>query len=140
MTIKALTLDEVEDYVCKLDTGDEKTIWSIGVIDAVMLAQIEDDLLQFKVKQDSEDTETKLNLNKRNLEVVKHGLKGVTGFKDDTGEDIKLKMTSAVRAGQNVKLVHEQSLRLIPTAILKELAEKILEANNLTEDEVGNSD
>jgi hypothetical protein len=144
MAITGLTLDETWEYKCADDDGDDPTWWILGVIDAVLLAKIEDKLMLFRVggEQADEDgsTETKLKVNERNIEIVRYGLKGYRNFKDAEGKEIPFRTVSAVRSGRNVKIVEDATIRRIPPNVLKELAEQILEGNALSEEEVKNSE
>ena len=139
--VKAITLDETWDYIAECDRdGEDQTIWLLGTIDAVLLAQLEDDLLHFKVGAEEGDTETKLKMNEKNVEVVRHGLKGFTNFTDNGGAEVRYQKRSVTRAGRSVSVMEDATLRRIPAPIIRELAEQILAGNSLTEDEVKNSD
>lgn len=147
MVIRAVMLDETWEYVSKFDTaeGEERTIWELGVVDAALLATIEDNMLTYRVdvnaaERGEEDApaETKLAIKQRNIEVLRHGLRGVRNFVDAAGKDVPFRTVSAVRNGRNVKLVDNSTIRSIPARVVNELAEQILAGNSVTEDEVKN--
>lgn len=147
MGITALTLDEEWTYVSKFDQGEDKTIWKLGVIDAALLATIEDSMYEFSVPRNEEGTvdddspaSTKLSIKQRNLAVVRHGLRGFENFKFTDGTEAKFQACSKVRAGHNVKVVEMATINQIPPKIIDELANEILERNSLTGDEAKNSD
>lgn len=139
MAIIGLTLDETWDFTCK-DDKEDPTVWTLGVIDPLLLAQVDDELLEFKVKEGDDTTATKLKMNQRYVEVVRYGLKAVTNFKDAAGEDIPFKTINALRMGASRTLVHDATLKRIPAGTIKELAEEILAKNRLSAGEIKNSD
>jgi hypothetical protein len=142
--ITGLTLDEVIRYTSKFDEGEKPTIWILGMLDAVLLAQIEDEQLLFSVKEGGEgeeaSTQTKLKINERNVELVRHGLKGFEVFCDKDGQEIKYETISKPGRRRPVTIVSDRTIKRIPPIVVKELAEKILEINSPSEEEVGNSD
>lgn len=143
MAIKALTFGEQYDYVSKLDPGrdednDEKaTVWKLGVIDALLLADIEDDAYEFALSDDQaveeKSTTTKLHINRRNVVLVQHGLKGWENFTDADGNPIKYTSKSIVRNGREAQVVSDKLISLIPPPVIKELAEELLNTNSVSE-------
>ena len=144
MAIKALTFGEQYDYISKLDPGidednDEKaTVWKLGVIDALLLADIEDDAYEFALSDDGGDddapksTTTKLHINRRNVVLVQHGLRGWSNFVDDEGNEVKYKTKSVTRNGRATDVLSDALISLIPPLVIKELAEELLNKNSMT--------
>ncbi|MDD5355942.1 MAG: hypothetical protein PHY56_05370, partial [Candidatus Omnitrophica bacterium] len=71
--ISGISLSETRDYISTADTGEPKTIWKLGVLDAEVFASL---------------GELANNPLKMMLEIVRFGLRGFEGFKDSQGNDV----------------------------------------------------
>lgn len=137
--IKAVDIDAISEYVCKEDRGvtkEEQTVWKIGVLDSLTMA----DISQMDVEFDpgSKEQKVKANIAGRDLDYVRYGLKGWVNFKNTKGEDIKPRFNTLSRGGRAVQILHDECLRQIPTKIIRELAEVILNENEISESEEKN--
>lgn len=137
--IKAVDIDAVCDYVCKDDRNvpeAERTIWKIGVLDSLTMADISQMDVEFN--PDSKEQKVRANIAGRDLDYVRYGLKGWTNFKNAKGEDIKPMFNTLSKGNRPAQVLHDNCLRQIPPKIIQELAEVILSNNGLSEGEEKN--
>lgn len=139
--VKAVDIDAVSDYICKEDRDlpkDQQTIFKVGVLDSLTMA----DISQMDVEFNPESKEKKIraNIAGRELDYVRHGLKGWENFKDATGQEIQARFDTVSRGGRTTKTLHDSCLRQIPAKVIKELAEAILDINELSERDEKNSE
>ena len=79
------------------------------------------------------------NASKRNLMVVKFGLKGLENFIDPRDKKpIKFDTVSVPVNGKNYKAMTDEIVSMFPKALIDELAEAILSENALSEEEAKN--
>lgn len=139
--VKAIDIDAVSEYVCKEDRRlpeEEQTIWKIGVLDSLTIA----DISQMDVEFDPGSKEQKIraNIAGRELDNVRYGLKGWNNFKDAKGQEIKAMFNTISKGGRSAQTLHDNCLKQIPPRIIQELAEEIKKSNELSEVEEKNSD
>ena len=151
MAIRALTYGDQVDYISKLDPtqqdgyeGDEKpTVFKLEVLDALILADLEDDAYEFEMAPDGGadggGTKTQLHVNRRNVRLVKYGVCGWANFLDEDGNEIPFKTKPEVRNGRKCDVLQDSLVSMIPPAVVKELAEEIQKHNGLSEDAIKNS-
>lgn len=137
----ALDLSTVRNFTSKYDTGQSKTIFKIGVVDSITRAKIEDDEYEFTVNKtfSIQDGGMIINRRQRNLQVVRHGLKGWENFKDASGSDVPFQTAPlAGSEGTPRTIVSESSLKLLDPRLIDELADEISRANVMTKEEEKN--
>ena len=130
--ITAVDIDETRDYVCKADRDNpaaEQTTWKLGAIDSITMGKL--DRMDVEFNPDTQDTKVQANILGREIEFVRHGLKGWANFKDSKGNEVKENFLTVGRVGGSVKQVHDDVLRRIPISVIKELAQAIREQNVL---------
>ncbi|RLA87314.1 MAG: hypothetical protein DRG40_00700 [Deltaproteobacteria bacterium] len=137
MAIKALRLGETWEYVSKFDPDKENpTVWILGTLDSEVYSLLMDELAVYRVEGGQPEPDMKLNYFERNLRTVQYGLKGWKNFKDEKGKEIPFETE---RRGKH-EVVRADLVRRIPFPVIQELAEEILKANTLTEEEAKNSE
>ena len=137
MAIQAIDLTETQDYVSKYDTGDNKTVWKLGALDSRIKKIIEDVAWEYEANPNSPgDAKAKasFNIGKTELEFVQFGLKGFENF---LGKGRQIYYDTEVKNmnGKAYHVLKSDILGLIPGDVIKELADKIKEINNVSEEE-----
>jgi len=141
--IKGIHLGETQEVVSKFDTGDPKTIWKIGVIDAITISEIRDKIVTSEIEQATMfkmPSRTTMNVNMANVEYVRHGLKGFQNFCDSQGSPIKFKTERRYTGGRETDVLAEDILLIIPPAVIEELASHIKDKNRFSQEESKNFD
>lgn len=137
MAIQAIDLQETQDYVSKFDNGEPKTVWKLGVLDSRIKKTIEDVAWEYSANPnapgDAKATAS-FNIGKTELEFVQFGLKGFEHFMT-TGRQVYHETEVKNVNGKSYHVLKEDILRIIPGNIIKELADKIKEINNVSEEE-----
>jgi len=137
----ALDLSAVKEFVSLYDSGDDKTVFKIGVLDSITRAKIEDKQTEFVLNRVSTSghADMRINRRQRNIEIVKHGLRGWDKFKDAQGNEVAFTSVSEPGPASSMKsVVSDASLRLIPGEIIDELADEIVKMNTFTKVDEGN--
>jgi len=113
------------------------------VLDAFILAELEDEATSFSVERLGEAAEatavSKINFAKRDIETVRFGLKGWQNFKDKDGNERPFKTQKINKGGRVYEVCTDSTIRQIPLEVIRELAEAIRSANSLSEEEAKNS-
>ena len=136
--IKALDLGSVVDYVSKTDTEEPKTIWKLGILDTRIRKQLEDVAWEYETdpsQPGSAKAKASFNLGKSELDFVAFGLKGFEGFTKADGKPVYFKTDDRNVNGKIYHIVADEILKIIPGDIIRELAEKIKNINNVDEEE-----
>jgi hypothetical protein len=137
--VMALDIDAVELFVLKSEREkpkEEQTIFELGVIDVVTFADLSS--IDVAYNEQTKDNKLTVNILGRELEYVKHGLKGWKNFKDKDGKEVTPLFSTVSKGGRLTKVLREESLRLIPGKVIGELAKAIREICELSEDETKN--
>jgi len=145
MALIGIDPDEIFEFVSKHEKDLESpTVFKLGVIDSLTIAKIEDNLTVFTIDPKDTDakTDTKMSTGKREVELVKAGLKGWDNFKDKKGNDIPFEVqpNRSQSQGKTVDIPKESTLKRIPKIILTELANELYNQNKLDEVERKNSE
>ena len=136
--IKALDLNSVIDYVLKTDTEEPKTIWKLGILDTRIRKQLEDVAWEYETdpaQPGSATVKASFNMGKSEMDFVSFGLKGFEGFTKPDGKQVYFKTEERNVNGKIYHVVAEEILKIIPGDVIKELAEKIKNINNVDEEE-----
>ena len=121
--ITGISLSETKDFISEADTGDQKTVWKLGVLDAEVFASL------------GEFTNNPLKMM---LEIVRFGLKGFENFKDSMGNEVKFSTISKSVGPYPYKVVSDNILKIIPSQIINEIGAEILQNSKLGEPEAKN--
>lgn len=140
--LTGINIYETKPYHSKLDPDkDNPTIFHIGSLDSYLRAYIEDQTtsFEFSSKNPKDPAKANINASKRNLLVVRFGLKGLDNFLDPRdNKPVKFDTVSVAVIGKNYTAASEEILSMLPKALIDELAEVILAENTLSEEETKN--
>ena len=140
--LTGINIFESKPYTSKLDADPvNPTVFQIGLLDSNLRAFIEDQTtsFEFSSKNPKEPAKANINASKRNLMVVRYGVRGLENFLDPRdGKPVKFDSVSMPVNGKNYKAVTEEIVSMFPKALIDELAEVILTENVLSEDETKN--
>lgn len=134
--ITAIDIDATREYTCKAERElpeAERTVFKLGTIDSITMGKL--DRMDVEFNSETNDTKVQANILGREIEFVRHGLKGWTNFKDSKGVEVQENFITVGRVGGSVKQLHDDVLRRIPVAVIKELAQAIREQNVIGEPE-----
>ena len=137
--IKGISLGETSWFTCK-DDRENPTRWKIGVIDALVMAEIQDLITVFEPDYSNMEgpAKSKLCLNRVKSEAVRYGLKGWENFVDSTGSAVPFRTERRTMGGRTVDALPDELMQMIPFVIVTEIGDKILTMNRLNEGEVKN--
>ncbi len=137
-----INIYETRPYTSKNDPDkNNPTTFHIGLLDPILRAHLEDKSVIFEKSSPSpkDPVTTNYNVNIRNIDVVKFGLRGLDNFLDpQTKEPVKFDTISTSIKGKNYTAVSERIILMLGKKLIDELAEVILEENILSEDEEKN--
>lgn len=134
MAIKGISIFESEEYISRTDTEKDKskaTIFILGSLDVSTKARLQDNMMA--MESDGINTNIKTNRNTVYLEAVRYGLKGWKNFIDEKGNEIKFDTVKRLVSGGEIDIPSDESLNRLPSNIIRELGEKILNVNSLSE-------
>jgi len=137
MAIQAIDLTETQDFISKYDTVEPKTIWKLGALDSRIKKTIEDVAWEYEANPNTPgDAKAKasFNIGKTELEFVQFGLKGFTGFLNN-GKQVYHQTEPKNINGKVYHVLKADILGIIPGDVIKELADKIKDINNVSEEE-----
>jgi hypothetical protein len=124
MGITGISLNETKDFTSIADTGEQKTIFKLAVLDAEVFASL------------GQYTENPLKMM---LEIVRFGLRGIENFKDSNGNDVKFTTVNKAVGQYSYKVVADSLLKIIPSQIVNEIGAEILNMSKLGSEEIKNS-
>jgi len=135
--IVAINSESTFDYSLISDTGDNKTIFKLGVIDAFVRAFIDDTHTSIKKEDGSMDD---IAISDKYVQFVKFGLRGWDNFKDSNGNEILFQTEEKVfpRIGKRT-IVSDNCLAKLDLQWIIELGLQIVIHNKLSESESKNS-
>ena len=136
MAIKGLNLAATRQFLSKFDDGDDPTVWEIGVLDSRTVGVIRDKALGIKVDQSNLDgnVETSIKQHEMNFNFVQFGVKGYSNLQDHSGTVLPYKTVKfQVGGGKAYKILDPEVLKVIPSAVIDELANEVLKDNEFTE-------
>lgn len=144
MALIGIDPSEVLEYISKKDPDPKNpTVFKLGVVDSLTIAKIEDNLTVFTIDPNNPEakTDTKMSTGKREIELIRAGLKGWDNYKDKKGADIPFTTTYS-RAGGSTKIEipNDDTIKRLSTIIVKELSGEIYNQNKVSDDERKNSD
>jgi len=140
--LTGINIYEAKPYVSKYDTDkNNPTTFQIGALDPFLRSYIDDQTtsLKFSSKNPNELAEANILVSKRNLLAVKFGIRDIQNLGDpQTNKPVKFDTVSTSINGKNFPAVSDEIIKMLPKDLIDELAEVILSANKLTEEEVKN--
>lgn len=144
MPITGLSLDteRVVESALDPDKGTDKaTKFTICALDSRVYGRLKDKATTMMIdpsRGEQDAVQTNINSNEVAFETVMYGLRGWENFVGKDGKDIKFKSTKRTHGGQSYKVADPDLVKMIPQAVLLELAEKIQAENELSETESKN--
>lgn len=146
MPIKAINLEKRIRVVSKYDAAqseaDGATVWVIGALDSATYTRIKDSLTTMSFASgadDAPDTKMSVAMGRMNYELVAAGLRGWENFLDEKDAIIAFATQKRDGLGGLREVVRDDLMKLIPAAIIEELAAHVKTFNTLSQDELGNS-
>lgn len=140
--LTGINIFESKPYTSKLDKDTASpTVFQLGLLDSNLRAFIEDQTtsFEFSSKNPKEAARANINAAKRNLMVVRFGVKGLENFIDPRdGKPVKFDTVSVPVNGRSCRAMTEEIVSMFPKPLIDELAEVILAENVLSEDEAKN--
>ena len=140
--LTGINIYESKPYKSKLDSDvGNPTVFNLGLLDSHLRAFIEDQTtsFEFSSKNPKEPAKANINASKRNLMVVKFGLKGLENFLDPRDKKpVKFDTVSMPVNGKNYTVLSDEIISMFPKALIDELSEVILAENTLSENEIKN--
>ena len=137
-----IDINATRQYVSKLDPDTTNpTIFHIGVLDPVLRAEIDDESSSYEMSSSnpSDKAKVKLNWNKRQINAIKFGLKGIDNFLDpQTKTPIELKFEKVQYAGKMRECIVDRIIGMFPSELRSELSDVILNESKLSEAEQKN--
>lgn len=137
MALTSLSLEKTRPYQSKLDPEygtDEATTFSLGTLDSRISGKIKDLATTINVDptQLDDEVETSINQNEVFFQTVSYGLKGIKNFLDEKGDEVKFRTLTRRHSGQIYQVVDPDVLKLIPQAVIVELALEIQKDNEVS--------
>lgn len=138
MAIIGLKLDAERNYESNLDSAKgtkEATVFQIGTLDSRIFGRIKDQATRFVVDPNApnDEVETAVNASEVNFQTVQYGLRGWKNLRDDAGNDIPYKTVKRTHGGQSYRVCDPEQLKLVPQAVIEELAHEIARSNEVSE-------
>lgn len=146
MKIRAINLTKVVTHVLSFDEdkGTDKEIkWELGALDSRVLASIKDRATGIPMSALSgggQDATATLNLNQTNFDIVVFGLKGFRNLLNEDGSAVEYKTAHTTLNGKTYLTADPDIVRTIPSEVIDELANEIMEINVMKEEERKNSE
>ena len=141
MTLIALDPAATREYTLRADK-DDPTVFILGTVDPYLRAAIDDGTTSFSISRGGEADEPAdmvISVRRKNLELVKFGVKGWRNFKSRASgelDDVDFESQSypvpklGPRSGMS-----ERCLKMLASAWIDELAIEISRDNRLSEEE-----
>lgn len=143
MALYGVSLMETQDYVSTHDSNKTEaegaTVFVLGTLDLGMRMKLLDNA--FDMVQGGEGP-ARININRNtvNMDAVKYGLKGWRNFRDRSGEkEIPFTTETETLGGKPYTVVSKECMNLLPTNVLLELGQKIMDINSVDAGFAGNS-
>ena len=140
--LTGINIYEAKPYISKYDPDkNNPTTFHIGSMDPFLRSYIEDATTSFKFssKNPNDLAEANILASKRNILAVKFGVRDIENLEDpQTKKSVKFEAISTSINGKNFPAVSDEIIKMLPKDLIDELAEVILSANRLTEEEAKN--
>jgi len=140
--LTGINIYEAKPYVSKYDPDKANpTTFHIGSLDPFLRSYVEDQTTSLKIssKNPNDQAEANILISKKNLLAVKFGIRDIENFGDpQTKKPVKFESISTSINGKNYPAVSDEIIKMFPKELIDELAEVVLSANKLTEEEAKN--
>ena len=141
--ITGININESKKYISKLDPDKTNpTTFQVGVLDVFIRSDIDDQTTTFEIsssKNPNDKAQANINAAKRNIVIVRFGLRGFDNFMDpQTNKPAPFDTVSVSINKVNYTAVSDRILKMMPKQLIDELAEVIINENQLSGDEAKN--
>ena len=131
--VDPIAFGQIKEYVLKSDK-ENPTIWLIGPLDSITKAKIIGSFGKIEIQKDKPvyiqgDVDYALN----NFTIVKYGLKGAKNWILD-GKEVEFKFNKEKVFNQELDVISEEILKMIPLFAINELASQIWGENQVSEE------
>lgn len=138
-----INIHETKKYISKNDPDKENpTIFHLGVLDSFIKAHIEDNSTEFETSSSNPEEEAKIKIlfAKRNLLVIKFGLRKIENFVDpETKQSTTFEAKKINISGVSYLCMPDEIIAILAKGgLITELAAEILKFNSLSEEEIKN--
>lgn len=146
MKIRAINLSKTKRHQLSFDPdkGTNKAItWVLGALDARVYAAIKDKATAIPMSAfsgDASEATATLNINKTNFDIVLFGLKGWEGLLDEDDKPVPYATENYNFEGRTYSVVKYDLLCQLPSEVIDELANEIMDINSLKEEDRKNSE
>jgi len=142
MALIGLELSSTQDYTFSGDPAkgtDDATVFVLGTLTARQRAYIKDQATALEDGDDGDPT-LKFKANFSALAAFRLGVKDIKNFVDEKGKEIKFTSLKTNVGGTKGTLVSESIVDRLPFEVIQEVSEKIMNENEVTEEEAKNSE
>jgi hypothetical protein len=138
-----ININETKKHSSKNDPDKENpTIFHLGALDSFVKAYIEDNSTEFEASSSNPEEEAKIKIlfAKRNLLIVKFGLRKIENFVDpETKRSTTFEAKKMVISGISYLAMPDENIAMLAEgALIAELANEILKLNSLSPEEIKN--
>ena len=142
MALYGVSLLETQDYISTHDSNktesDGATVFVLGTLDLVTRFRLMDSA--FDMTQGDGPARININRNMVNMEAVRFGLRGWRNFRNKDGEkELPFSTETDTVGGKPYVVVSKECMNAIPTNIILELGQKIMDLNAVDAGFAGNS-
>ena len=132
MAIIAININKVVPFSLLSDSGDNKTVFNLGVIDSLTRSYIDDQHLELRKKDNGDPKLEDIAIHDKYVQFVRFGLRGWENFKDAEGKDVPFETVEVVipRLGKKT-VVSEDCLKKLELMNIVELGIQILNINHV---------
>ena len=143
MAVFGLKLSNRVSFQSKLDPDvgtPSATTFMLKALDSRVMSYLQDNIATVEVNPASggERVATKFNTAEMHFQTVMFGLDDVQNFLDPDGNQVAFTTVGRTIGTSLYKVASPDLVRMLPTSIIRELAEKILSINSVTEAEAKN--
>jgi len=133
----------VQDYISQYDPAkddsEQATIFQLGTLDSYVVSWLNDRLTEYEPNDDGQ-VAARIPYHRRNIDIVRFGLRGLERFQDAQGNEIQFITVSTLVGGRTYQTVDPDIIALLPNKVIQELAKRIWRDNQTTLEEAKNSD
>lgn len=143
MALKALSLSKSRIVESKYDPDKgtpDATKFTLGTLDSRVMGKLQDLVTTVAVDPTRPDDEVNTTINQQefHFQVCQFGVQNIENLQDEGGNEIAFKTVGRRLGGHSYKIVDPEVLKLVPQAVIQEMAEAVMEDNQLTEAEAKN--
>ena len=126
-----ISLDKVVNYKSPNDPDKSNpTTFRLGVLDPLLKCHIEDITTNIKG-----EGEIQLDLAFRNYLTVQFGLRDIVGLLNEQGNQVEIKKSTVYIRGRGYDIISDDTLKLLPKELFRELSEQINSLSELSDKE-----